>query len=455
MKLTRSIFLAGVIFACALSVYAAEVNDDLSKFFSSKPSDRTVPESLKKHENLSKSEANKWIKTVWEAYDKGAKDAGVLDGVVLDVTKDAKTSQLKGIKETMPYTIFCKGEKPAGGWPLIISTHGGGICSKAVNDGQYRNQVAICQRVYSAPGIYMIPRMPNDKAGRWRTTECQIMFKRFIEAAILKLDVNPNKVYFTGISQGGYGSFLLASYWADRWAAVGPAAAGEPAGSCPPENLRNTAFVLRVGENDNAYDRSKHARNYIKLLEKLQKKDPKGYKFIFDYQKGRGHYINHKGHVTDMQKYTRNPLPQRVVWKMKSVWGQWKKQFYWLGYEEGPYSDGYVDAKIVKKDNKIVIVTREVRQLTVMLNDKMLDLNKPVIIEINKSVKFKGKVNRSLATIVKTTAQRRDPNHIFTAEVKINIEDDIDQANRRIEKEEEEKKNPDKDVFKGWDKRLD
>ena len=454
MKPIKTFMIAGMIFTFALSAYAAGANDDLLKYFSSKPGERKMADSFKK-DKLSKSEAKKWVKATWDAYSKGAKDSGLLDGVITDVTKDAKTGELKGIKETMPYTIFTKGKMPEGGWPLIISTHGGGICSKQVNDGQYRNQVAICQRIYKAPGIYMIPRMPNDRAGRWRTTECQVIFKRFIEAAVLKLNVNPNKVYFTGISQGGYGSFLLAAFWADRWAAVGPAAAGEPAGSCPPENLRNTAFVLRVGEHDNAYKRSEHARNYIKILKKLQEKDPKGYKYMFDYQKGRGHQINHYGHVKDMQKYVRNPLPKRVVWKMKSVWGQWKKQFYWLSYEEGPFNNGYVDAKIVKKENKIVIETKEIRQLTILLNDKMLDLDKPVIIEVNKEVKFKGKVNRSLATIVKTTDQRRDPNHVFSAEVKLDIEGDIVDAKKREAEEEEKKKNPDKNVFKGWDKRLD
>ena len=52
----------------------------------------------------------------------------------------------------------------------------------------------------------------------------------------------PTAFYVFGISEGGYGSQRLASFYADYWAAAGPMAGGEPLKNAPVENCANMGF---------------------------------------------------------------------------------------------------------------------------------------------------------------------------------------------------------------------
>lgn len=69
-------------------------------------------------------------------------------------------------------------------------------------------------------------------------------------------EIDPNRVYFFGISEGAYGSQRLASFYADYLAAAGPIAGGEPMENAPAENCANIAFSFRTGSNDKGFCRN-------------------------------------------------------------------------------------------------------------------------------------------------------------------------------------------------------
>ncbi len=99
--------------------------------------------------------------------------------------------------------------------------------------------------------MYFIPQIPNEGEWyRWYQRGKQWAWERLLRQALLRDEIDADKVYFMGISEGAYGSQRLASYYADYLAGAGPMAGGEPLVNAPAENLRNTAFVLRTGQRD-------------------------------------------------------------------------------------------------------------------------------------------------------------------------------------------------------------
>ena len=57
-------------------------------------------------------------------------------------------------------------------------------------------------------------------------------------------DIDPDRIYITGISEGAYGTQRLASFFADYLAGGGAMAGGEPLKNAPAENLANTPFFF-------------------------------------------------------------------------------------------------------------------------------------------------------------------------------------------------------------------
>ncbi|MGY0408621.1 MAG: hypothetical protein ACWIPJ_09770, partial [Polaribacter sp.] len=124
-------------------------------------------------------------------------------------------------KYKMPFFYHIFGKKPTDGRSLFISLHGGGGASAGVNDQQYTNQ----QHLYDATmnsleGVYLAPRAPTNTWNLWQQSHIDEFLNIIIQLAVIKENVNPNKVYILGYSAGGDGLYQLAPRMADRWAAA-------------------------------------------------------------------------------------------------------------------------------------------------------------------------------------------------------------------------------------------
>ena len=321
---------------------------------------------------------------------------------------EMKARVLTDGKVKMPFFYSVTGKAPKGGRSLYISLHGGGGAPKRVNDGQWSNQ----KRLYRVPeGVYIAPRAPTDAWNMWHKPHIDVLFARLIENLIVFEGVDPNRVYLLGYSAGGDGVYRLAPRMADRWAAASMMAG--PPGGASALNLRNTPFSIHVGGKDGAYNRNKVARKWADKLAVLQKGDPKGYVHWAPLYKGFGHWLNRKdaAAIPWMAKYTRNPLPNTIVWRQDK-----HPQFYWLA--AGEVKPGAV-VRADLKDQTINLTQCDAKQLTIRLNDKMLDLDKPVIVTSEGKKLHGARVKRTIGTLAKTLAQRGDPKSMFSAEIDV------------------------------------
>jgi poly(3-hydroxybutyrate) depolymerase len=327
--------------------------------------------------------------------------------------EEVKNGLIRDDKLEMPFSFKTFGAKPKDGRSLYISLHGGGNTTKTTNDKQWENQ----KKLYTVEeGIYLAPRAPTDSWNMWHQGHIDRMFARLIEDLIVFEDVNPNRVYVLGYSAGGDGVYQLAPRMADHWAAAAMMA-GHPNGVSL-LSLRNVPFALQVGGDDSAYNRNKVGKEYGEQLDKLQKDDPKGYEHFVKIHEGKPHWMGGEDKVALpwMAKFTRNPVPEKVVWKQT---GTPHDRSYWLAV---PSKDAKGDALVIatRSGQTIDIGTAEkVSRLLIRLDDRLVDLDQPVEVKQGGKVIFAGIAPRTVAVLVRTLAGRGDPGLVFDSEIEV------------------------------------
>lgn len=362
-------------------------------------------DAQKKAKALSKSESEAIVEKAW-------KDA-------LAKHKDMHSQEweqrtMKSGEYTMPFDVRVYGEKPADGRSLYISMHGGGNTAKSVNDQQWRNQMTLYT---PSEGVYIAPRAAVDDWNMWFRPHIDTLFAKIILCASYQLDVNPNKVYLLGYSAGGDGAYRMAPRMADYWAAASMMA-GHP-GEASPLNLRNIGFMVWMGENDNAYNRNSLAVKYGFMMDSLQNADSEGYIHKTTIVKDCGHWMNRAdtAAIEWMNDFVRNPYPKRIVWRQEE--SGLRDCFYNLSIhkEEG---DRGKELRIEYDGNTINIIRNDYDTFFIHLNDKIVNLSKPVTINHNGKKIFKGKVERKAEHIHSSIDKRMDPAYIFCAQIEVN-----------------------------------
>ena len=330
-------------------------------------------------------------------------------------SEEMKSKSISLGGKTMKFDFIVFGEKPKNGRSLFISMHGGGGAPPKVNESQWRNQM----RLYKPKeGIYLCPRAPTDTWNLWHQSHIDPLFDRLIENLIIFEGVDPERVYLMGYSAGGDGVYQLAPRMCDRFAAAAMMA-GHPNESSP-LGLRNLPFALQVGANDGSYGRNKVAAVWGTKLVDLRDDDPKGYDHFVKIHEGKGHWMNLEDSVAVpwMAKRTRNPLPEKIVWKQDDVT---HGRSYWVALP---------GAEI--KARQLIIVSREGQQfnvdkadgigtLCILLNDEMIDFAEPVTVRFGGKKVHEGKVSRSIAAISRTMIERGDPGLIFSAILNVKL----------------------------------
>ncbi len=330
-----------------------------------------------------------------------------------DRAAEVKSRVLKDGDLEMPFWFRTFGKEPEGGRSLWISLHGGGGAPKQVNDGQWENQ----KKLYTVEeGIYLAPRASTNTWNLWHEPHIDRLFGRLIEDLVVLENVNADRVYVLGYSAGGDGVYQLAPRLADTWAAAAMMA-GHPNGVSL-LSVRNVPFALQVGANDAAYNRNKVAREYAAELDRLHEGDPEGYRHFVKIYEGKGHWMDREDRAALpwMARWTRNPTPDRVVWKQT---GTPHDRSYWLAVPPGEAKVGSLVVARRDGQNVEIASAEGVGRLLVRLDDRMADLDRPVTVTRAGKELFRGTAPRTVEVMLRTLAGRGDPKLMFDAEVAV------------------------------------
>lgn len=318
----------------------------------------------------------------------------------------------------MPFYYQINGEEPSDGRNFFISLHGGGGAPAEVNDQQYQNQKHLYDAIIKkTEGVYLAPRAPTNTWNLWHQSHIDEFFNIIIQMAVIKENVNPNKVYLLGYSAGGDGVYQLAPRMADRWAAASMMA-GHP-NNASPVSLRNLPFAIHMGALDDAYDRNKVAKNWGDKLDELQTNDPGSYIHDVQIHEGLGHWmqLNDSIAIPWMTNHKRNAIPEKVEWEQSS---RHHSSFYWVETIDSIIeTKGKVRVEYFPALNKINIDENYGKNLQLLVNDKMLDLDKSITISHKNKVIHQGKFERSILNIYKTLSVKADLDLAFPCRISV------------------------------------
>jgi predicted peptidase len=130
-----------------------------------------------------------------------------------------------------PYVVYVPRDwSAAKRWPVVLFLHGAG---ERGTDGLRATQIgagsAIRANPERVPAIVVFPQAPPDE--RWIGAPADAAIEA-LDRTMAEFSGDPDRVYLTGLSMGGYGSWHLALAHPDRFAALAPVCGGiVPAGT--------------------------------------------------------------------------------------------------------------------------------------------------------------------------------------------------------------------------------
>lgn len=125
---------------------------------------------------------------------------------------------------TIPYVLYTpyeivRGQKPEK-LPLVVFLHGSGESGtngfKVMAHGPQRDLLWSRERW---PAYIVMPQKPEERL-LWDKYDDLVLAA--VDEVMNERAIDKDRVYLTGLSQGGYGTWALGAKYADRWAALAP-----------------------------------------------------------------------------------------------------------------------------------------------------------------------------------------------------------------------------------------
>ncbi|MBI1279124.1 MAG: prolyl oligopeptidase family serine peptidase [Anaerolineaceae bacterium] len=170
---------------------------------------------------------------------------------------------------SMPYLLYTPDAyeaDPTRIWPFILFLHGSGERGHDVDIVRLHGLPRLVETQPDFPCIVLSPQCPLDV--RWPSQSEKVM--TLLDTVLKGLRVDPSRLYLTGLSMGGEGSWYIGALHPDRFAAVLPIC-----GRMPPQTegfpekvstLKDVPVWVFHGAKD---DRApvEHSKTLAKVLE--------------------------------------------------------------------------------------------------------------------------------------------------------------------------------------------
>ena len=105
-------------------------------------------------------------------------------------------------------------------WPLMLFLHGAGERGTNVDAVTVHGPPKIVKARKDFPFVLVSPQCPDGRV--WRDDELLAL----LDSVIAKQNIDTNRIYLTGLSMGGYGSWSLGTKYPERFAAIAPICGG-------------------------------------------------------------------------------------------------------------------------------------------------------------------------------------------------------------------------------------
>jgi dienelactone hydrolase len=298
-----------------------------------------------------------------------------------------------------------------------------------------------------AEQIYILPTAWVD-AMWWSPVQLENL-NTILDTVKRTYNVDENRVVLSGVSDGGTGAFYAAMKATTPFASFLPLNGSMlvlrsedlAVGDVFPTNLRNKPFFIVNGGRDPLYPTS-HVGPYVEHLK------AKGVEIVYKPQPNGVHNTAWWPDVKEsfeafVRGHSRNPYPETLSWETGGTPAD--NRAHWLVIDKlaprsrkdpelpdvnlltdaGPllfdntHPSGRVD--LVRSGNTVTASTAGVAEFTLLLSPDAFDLSKPVKVQANGRVVFNGRVDPSVATLLKWAARDNDRTMLFAAELTVKL----------------------------------
>lgn len=129
--------------------------------------------------------------------------------------------QPKDKSQGYDYLLYKPSSKPSKGkWPLLVFLHGRGERGSNLNLVKKHGPAKIVESK-DLPFVIASPQCP--RSDLWWKPE---IVTGLVDDLLQKHPIDPDRVYLTGLSQGGFGTWATAARFPDKFAAVAPICGG-------------------------------------------------------------------------------------------------------------------------------------------------------------------------------------------------------------------------------------
>ena len=330
--------------------------------------------------------------------------------------------------KTLSYGLFVPPNyDPEVALPLVVCLHGAGFTGDSY-----------LERWATRLGEWSILACPTTMAGTWWTRPSEELVLATIESVRAQYRIDPDRVYLTGMSNGGIGAWIIGMHHAPRFAAVSPMASGIDDVLFPfLENLRHTPLYVIHGAKDQIMP-VWLSRNVTNELAQLG--------IAFTYREHEWTHPHAGGHFFPRQelpalvewfrKQRRDPSPRSLTvvrdashltdfgWVRIDATDRIAMFSEQLFDQHGDLIKNRVYAKLaveVRGENHIEVATERVRRYTLFLNDALIDFSRPLTVVTDGRTSIQGPVTPQVETLLRNARRRRDVDTLFPAQVTIDV----------------------------------
>ena len=329
---------------------------------------------------------------------------------------------------TLSYGLFVPpAYDPEVAFPLVVCLHGAGFTGDSY-----------LERWATRLGGSHILACPTSMAGTWWTRLSEELVFATIKTVRARYRIDPDRIYLTGMSNGGIGAWIIGMHHAPRFAAVAPMASGIDQVLFPfLENLRHTSLYVIHGAKDRIMP-VWLSRNVTNELARLG--------IAFTYREHEWTHPHAGGHffprqelpalVEWLKKQRRNPYPRRLTVVRDA---SHLTDFGWVRIDAtdriAMFSEQLMDrhddliknkiyAKLtvdVRGENHFEVKTERVRRYTLFFNDAFVDFSRPVTVVTDGRTSFQGPVTPRVETLLRDVRRRQDVDGLFPAHLTIDV----------------------------------
>lgn len=243
-----------------------------------------------------------------------------------------------------------------------------------------------------------------------------------------QFNIDENRVYLSGVSDGGTGAYFFAFKQPTEWAAFLPYI-GHPGVLRNPnsgggyrlyfENLANKPLYIVNGENDRLYPAAS-LTSFMEILEQA------GVDHIWRVIENGGHnteWMPDELEAIEAFKSAnpRDPFPDEIQWVADRTDRYNRNQ--WIVIDEIAETDLPSLLRVQRDGNNFSVEARGVSRFTMLLNPEEINFADPVLVSINGRIVHSDSVRESVETLLKWAGRDRDRTMLFTAELSFDVEE--------------------------------